>query len=161
MATTSPFDPDKLDPEFYSRDPNQHGDSDYGRESEGVGNNSYRDATSGLDMETENLNITKDTRVAHEGEGRVGEPKGESLGGTQEWDVDADAISDQPKGRMMSDEAARKLGEVAENPSDDALLHRSDATYLEEGDRPGEGYDPHNVGYDGKEKTDVSKEDTH
>lgn len=66
MATTSPFDPDKLDPEFYSRDPNQHGDSDYGRESEGVGNNSYRDATSGLDMETENLNITKDTRAENE-----------------------------------------------------------------------------------------------
>lgn len=151
MATTSPFDPDKLDPDFYSRDPNQHGDSDYGRESEGVGTNAYKDSSSGMDMETENLNITKDTRSANEGTGRVGEPKGESLGGTQEWDVDADAISDQPKGRMMSDEAAQKLSEVAENPSDDALLHRSDATYLEDGDRPGEGYDPHNVGYDGKD----------
>jgi hypothetical protein len=160
MATTSPFDPDKVDPEFYSHDPEQHGDSDYGRESEGVGNNSYRDATSGLDMETENMHITKDTREANLGQGRVGEPQGESLGGTQEWDVDPDAISDAPKGHMMSDEAARKLGEVAENPSDDALLHRSDATYLEEGDKPGDGYDPHDVGYTGKDKTSVSTDDT-
>lgn len=159
MATTSPFDPDKLDPEFYSHDPNQHGDSDYGRESEGVGTNQMG-ATSGMDMDSENRNMTHDTREENTGEGRSGNPKGESLGGNQEWDVNADAISEAPKGRMMSDEAAKKLSEIAENPSDDALLHRADATYLEEGDSPGEGYDPHHVGYDGKDKTDVSKDDT-
>ncbi len=155
MATTSPFDPEKVDPEFYSKDPNQHGDSDYGRESEGVGNNSYKDSSSGMDMDSDNLEITQNTREANLGEGRTGDPHGESLGGTQEWDVDADAISELPKGRMMSDEAAKKLSEVAENPSDDALLHRADATYLEEGDIPGDGYDPHNVGYTEKDKTDV------
>ena len=82
-----------------------------------------------------------------EDKGRFEEPKAESLGGFQEWDVDADAISEKPKGKMMSDDAAKKLSEVAENPSDDALLHRADATFLEEGDNPNEGYDPHNVGY--------------
>ena len=156
MATTSPFDPDKVDPEFYSRDPQQHGDSDYGRESEGVGTNSYKDSTSGMDMDSENVAITKETREANYGTGRVGEPHNDSLGGSQEWDVNADEVDKKPTGKMMSDEAAKKLSEVAENPSDDALLHRADATYLEEGDNPGEGYDPHNIGYDGKEK-DQSK----
>ncbi len=159
MATTSPFDPDKLDPEFYSHDPNQHGDSDYGRESEGVGTNAYKDSSSGMDMDSENMELTHDTREANLGEGRAGNPKGESLGGTQEWDVNADAISEAPKGHMMSDEAARKLSEVAENPSDDALLHRADATYLEEGDNPGAGYDPHSLGYTDKDKKDVSETD--
>lgn len=158
MATTSPFDPDKLDPEFYSHDPNQHGDSDYGRESEGVGTNEM--TTSGMDMESENRDITHDTREENLGTGRLGDPKGESLGGFQEWDVDADAISEKPKGQMMSDESAKKLSEVAENPSDDALFHRADATYLEEGDRPGDGYDPHSMGYTDKDKTDTSKDDT-
>lgn len=158
MATTSPFDPDKVDPEFYSKDPNQHGTSDFGRESEGVGTNAYQDGTSGMDMESEHMHITQDAREANLGVGRVGEPHNESLGGTQEWDVDADAISDQPKGQMMSDEAAKKLSEVAENPSDDALLHRGDATYLEQGDDPGAGYDPHNKGYDGKDKETVNKD---
>ncbi len=157
MATTSPFDPDKVDPEFYSHDPNQHGTSDYGRESEGVGNNTYEGATSGMDMEGQNRQVTHDSREANTGVGRVGEPKGESLGGSQEWDVNADAISDQPKGHMMSDAAAKKLGEVAENPSDDALLHRSDATYLEQSDDPNQGYDPHNKGYDGADKESVQK----
>ena len=154
MATTSPFDPDKVDPEFYSTDPNQHGDSDFGRESEGVGTNAYKDSTSGMDMDSENMQATHDSREANTGVGRVGEPKGVSLGTDQGWDVEPDSVNDsgKPKGQMMSDEAAKKLSEVAENPSDDALFHRGDATYLEEGDNPNEGYDPHNVGYDGKDK---------
>ena len=152
MATTSPFDPDKVDSEFYSKDPNQHGDSDYGRESEGVGTNAYKDSTSGIDMEAQNEQITHDTREANINVGDPDLPEGEKYGTTQAWDVDADSIqTDQPKGRMMSDEASKKLGEVAENPSDDALFHRADATYLEDGDKPGEGYDPHNKGYDNKE----------
>lgn len=152
MATTSPFDPDKVDPEFYSHDPNQHGDSDYGRESEGVGNAQYNSVT------------TNDRGPASEEMARVREanvnigdpdlPEGESFGGTQAWDVDADAIqTDRPKGHMMSDEASRKLDEVADNPSDDALFHRGDATYLEQNDDPNQGYDPHNKGYDNKDKT--------
>lgn len=150
MATTSPFDPDRVDPEFYSKDPNQHGDSDYGRESEGVGNAQYNSVT------------TKDRGDTSQEMGRVREqnvnigdpdlPEGESYGGTQAWDVDADSIQTEPKGRMMSDEAAAKLDEVAENPSDDALFHRSDATYLEQSDDPNKGYDPHGKGYDNRDK---------
>ena len=157
MATTSSFDPDKVDPEFYSKDPNQHGDSDYGRESEGVGTNSYKDSTSGIDMETGNRNETRDTREANVGEHGVNTPTGESLGTTQAWDVKADSVNDsgRPKGQMMSDAASDKLDQVADNPSDDALFHRNDATYLEDGDNPNEGYDPHNKGYDGKDKIDA------
>lgn len=156
MATTSSFDPDKVDPEFYSKDPNQHGDSDYGRESEGVGTNAYHDSTSGVDMEAGNMQATRNTREANVGEHGVDAPKGESLGTTQEWDVSTASAdgSERPKGQMMSDEAAKKLDEIAENPSDDALFHRSDATYLEAGDDPNQGYDPHNKGYDGKDKVD-------
>ena len=157
MATTSPFDPDKVDPEYYSKDPNQHGTTDYGHESEGVGTNVYADSTSGMDMDADNMQTTHDSREANLGGGRLTNPLGESLGGFQEWDVNADSISEFPKGQLMSDEAAKKLNEVAENPSDDALLHRADATYLEDGDNPNEGYDPHDVGYTGKDKEDVEK----
>ena len=157
MATTSPFDPDKVDPDFYSKDPNQHGTSDYGRESEGVGTNAYKDSTSGIDMDSENMQITHDTREANVGVGGFETPRHESMGSQQEWDVDADAIAEAPKGRLMDDDTAKKLSEIAENPSDDALLHRSDATYLEEGDDPNKGYDPHDVGYTGKEKSDVQE----
>ena len=155
MATTSPFDPDKIDPEFYSHDPNQHGDSDYGRESEGVGNNSYKDSTAGIDMDDENMRVTRNTRENNLDVGNPDLPEGEKYGTTQDWDVNADSIqTDQPKGRMMSDEASRKLDEVADNPSDDALFHRGDATYLEQSDNPNEGYDPHNQGSDHKDKID-------
>ncbi|WP_080238789.1 hypothetical protein [Spirosoma rigui] len=156
MATTSPFDPDKVDPEFYSQDPNQHGDSDYGRESEGVGTNAYKDSTSGMDMEAGNRDATADSREVNKNVGKPDLPVGEQYGTTQAWDVDADSVNDsgEPKGHMMSDQAAKKLDEVAENPSDDALFHRGDATYLEDGDNPNEGYDPHNKGYDGKNKVD-------
>jgi hypothetical protein len=150
MATTSPFDPDKVDPKFYSHDPNQHGDSDYGRVSEGVGNAQYNSVT------------TNDRGEASEEMARVREenvnvgdpdlPEGENYGVTMEWDVDPNAVSTEPKGHMMSDEASKKLNEVAENPSDDALFHRGDATYLEDGDDPQQGYDPHKKGYDGKDK---------
>ena len=153
MATTSPFDPDKVDPEFYSHDPNQHGDSDYGRESEGVGNAQYNSVTTKDRGET-----SQQMAGAREQNVNIGDPdlpEGEQYGTTQEWDVNADAVqTDQPKGRMMSDEAGKKLNEVAENPSDDALFHRGDATYLEQSDNPNEGYDPHNKGYDGKDKVD-------
>ncbi len=155
MATTSPFDPDKVDPEFYSKNPRQHGDSDYGHESEGVGTNAYKDSTSGMDMDAANQQATHDTREANVGKHGTDAPKGERVGATQEWDVDADAVANQSEGRLMSDEAGKKLDEVAENPSDDALFHRGDATYLEQGDKPGEDYDPHNKGYDGKDKVDA------
>ncbi|AQG79941.1 hypothetical protein [Spirosoma montaniterrae] len=154
MATVSPFDPNKVDPEFYSQDPSQHGDSDYGRESEGVGNQ-QTGTTSGMDQDTNTRNMVAETREANVGEGSVDTPKGESLGTTQEWDVNPEAVKNDDTSepsRMISDEAAAKLDSVAENPSDDALFHRADATYLEEGDDPNQGYDPHNKGYDNKDK---------
>ncbi|QJW88171.1 hypothetical protein HNV11_01630 [Spirosoma taeanense] len=152
MATTSPFDPDKVDPEFYSHDPNQHGDSDYGRVSEGVGNAQY-----GAVQTIDRGDTSQEMAQVREENVNVGDPDlpaGESYGGTQEWDVEPEAIPDPdvPKGHMMSEEAGRKLEQIADNPSDDALFHRGDATYLEEGDNPNEGYDPHNKGYDGKDK---------
>ncbi len=154
MATTSPFDPNRVDPEFYSQDPNQHGDSDFGRESEGVGNQ-QTGTTSGMDQDTRTRNMVAEAREANVGNGSVDTPRGENYGTTQEWDVNPQSVKndDNPQpSRMMSDEAAAKLDSVAENPSDDALFHRGDATYLEEGDDPNEGYDPHNKGYDGKDK---------
>ncbi|CCH55961.1 hypothetical protein BN8_05261 [Fibrisoma limi BUZ 3] len=150
MATTSPFDPDNVDPEFYSQNPNQHGDSDYGRESEGVGNAQYNSVTTKDRGET-----SEDMAVRREQNVNVGDPDlpaGENYGVTMEWDVNPESITTQPKGHMMSDEASRKLDEVAENPSDDALFHRADATYLEQDDDPNQGYDPHNVGYSNNEK---------
>ena len=153
MATTSPFDPDKIDPEFYSKDPNQHGDSDYGRESEGVGNAQYNSVTTKDRGETSQEMANVRERNVNIGDPDL--PEGEKYGTTQEWDVNADSVqTERPKGQMMSDEAGKKLDEIAENPSDDALFHRGDATYLEQGDNPNEGYDPHNKGYDGKDKVD-------
>lgn len=160
MATTSPFDPDKIDSEFYSRDPNQHGSSDYGQESAGV-------SASVSDPERGNLSQVNDSTPedgtgdvinapmpASNGVGNSVSSTGEDSASVQEWDV-PESVKPRSEGHMMSDEAAEKLSSVAENPSDDALLHRADATYLEQGDNPNEGYDPHNKGYDGKDKEDV------
>jgi len=153
MATKSPFDPESVDTEFYSADPNQHGDSDYCRLSEGVGTNTYKDSTSGMDSDTENMVTTQATREANIGEGKPELPKGDNYGGTQGWEVDPKAMEAGEKtGHLMSDEAAEKLKSISENPSDEALFKRQDATYLEEGDDPNQGYDPHNKGYDNNPK---------
>ena len=155
MATKSAFDPDQHDPEFYSKNPQQHGDSDFGRESEGVGNNTYHDSTSGMDMESGNRNETVATREQNTGVGGSDNvPAGESLdSGTQQWDINPETIErGQQGGKMMSDEAAEKLLSIPQNPSDEALFGRADATYLSPDDKPGEGYDPHNKGYDSNKK---------
>lgn len=153
MATKSKFDPEEVDSEYYSQNPQQHGDSDYGRVSEGVGTNAFKDSTSGMDMDAENRNMTYETRENNIGEGKPELPTGENYGSTQGWEVDPKAMQQGAEGgHMMSDEAADKLKSVAENPSDDALFHRQNATYLEEGDDPNQGYDPHKVGYDKKQK---------
>jgi hypothetical protein len=158
MATPSAFDPQQRDPEFYSKDAHKQGDSDYGQPSEGVGagNTSYS-GTSGMDMDADNQRLLTNTREAHKHEADQDAPAGESLGTTEEWDVSPEVIKDgdQPKGRMMSDEAAAKLEQIADNPSDDALFHRQDATYLEAKDKPSEGYDPHDKGYTGKDKNNA------
>jgi phage portal protein BeeE len=122
----------------------------------GAGNTSYS-GTSGMDMDTDNQELLTTTREANKHEGDVDMPTGESLGTTQEWDVNPDAVKDgdEPKGKPMSEEAGKKLEQIADNPSDDALFHRQDATYLEGDDNPNEGYDPHDKGYTGKDKTDA------
>lgn len=150
MATQSPFDPDNVDPEFYSKDPNQQGTSDYGRESEGVGNNTYKDSTSGQDMETENRNHVAETRAETFGNNNPDAPSGESVGTYQEWDVDPNLLNTNKQPKGMSDEEAKHLESLPDNPSDEALFHRGDATYLEQNDDPTRQYDPHNAGYDGK-----------
>ncbi len=155
MATKSPFDPDQADPEFYSKNPQQHGDSDFGRESEGVGTNVYKDSTSGMDMETSNRNETVAAREQNAGVGGADSVlAGESFdSGTQQWDVNPETIeAGQKGGKMMSDEAAKKLDEIPQNPSDEALFGRADATYLKPDDKPNEGYDPHHKGYDSSKK---------
>lgn len=153
MATKSQFDPENVDSEFYSTNPNQHGDSDYGRVSEGVGTNTYSNSTSGMDMDTENMVTTQATREANSGEGDPELPKDDNYGGTQVWDVNPIAIeAGNEAGHLISDEAATTLKDVSENPSDEALFKRQDATYLEEGDDPGQEYDPHNKGYDNNSK---------
>ena len=150
MATKSPFDPDEVDAEFYSHDPNQQGTSDYGRESEGVGTNTYKDSTAGADMDTENRNYVAGTRANTWGDNNPDAPGGESVGTYQEWDVDPNKLNPQVTPRAMTEEESEKLKSIPDNPSDEALLHRGDATYLEQGDDPNRQYDPHNAGYDSK-----------
>ncbi len=151
MAKQSPFDPDAVDPAAYSHDPYQHGDSDFGTPSEGVGTNTFKDGTAGIDMEEVNAVTTQATREANRHEGSAETPEGESVGTTQEWDVNPQSVqTDAPKGRMMSDEAGETLNNISDNPSDEALFKRADATYLEQHDDPNTGYDPHNQGYDNR-----------
>ena len=151
MATKSPFDPDEVDPEFYSKDPSQQAKSDYGHESEGVGNNAYKDSTSGSDMDTQNRDYVATTRAENFTVGNPDAPGGESVGSYQEWDVDPNQLNPNKQPRGMTDEEAKKLESISDNPSDEALFKRADATYLEQGDDPNTQYDPHNRGYDNKE----------
>lgn len=149
MATKSPFDPDAVDPNFYSQDPNQHGTSDFGTPSEGTNVETFN-SVSGMDQSVENQQLVKEMREQHMHEGNPARPEGESYGTTQEWDVDPNLMANRPDPQPISDEAARKLDEIPDNPSDEALFNRNDATYLEEGDDPNKAYDPHNKGYDDK-----------
>lgn len=145
------FDPQEVDKDFYSNNPYQHGDPDFGRESEGVGTNAYKDSASEVDIDSRNY--TTDPHDTNRHKGNPSLPTGKSPG-TMKWDVDAEAVvrAHEKPHKTISDEAARKFNEVAENPSDDALFHRSGATYLEDGDDPGKGYDPHHMGYDKNER---------
>lgn len=151
MATKSAFDPDQVDSDYYSKDPNQQGTSDYGHESEGVGTNAYKDSTAGADMDPANRDDVANTRAENWSDNNPDAPSGESVGTYQEWDVNPDLLNpDKPK-RGLTEFEAQKLESISDNPSDEALFKRADATYLEQGDNPNVGYDPHNKGYDGKE----------
>ena len=150
MATQSAFDPDNVDPDYYSKNPSQQGTSDYGRESEGVGTNAYKDSTAGSDMDAQNSDYVSATRADTYGNNNPDAPGGESVGTYQEWDVDPGQLNPDQAPQGMSKSEAEKLESLPDNPSDEALFHRGDATYLEQGDNPNEEYDPHNAGYDKK-----------
>jgi hypothetical protein len=149
MATQSAFDPDRVDPEFYSQDPQQHGTSDYGHESEGVGTSQFN-SRSGMDVDTEIRNDIADSKAANWGDNNPDAPGGESVGTYQEWDVDPNLLNPNKPQRGMTNAEANKLEKLPDNPSDEALFHRGDATYLEQNDDPNQQYDPHNKGYDSK-----------
>ncbi|ARK09658.1 hypothetical protein [Fibrivirga algicola] len=150
MATQSPFDPDNVDPEFYSQNPNQQAKSDYGHESEGVGTNTYKDSTSGQDMASENRDYVAGTRAETFTDNNPDAPRGESVGTYQEWDVDPALLNPDKEVKGLTEAEAKHLESLPDNPSDEALFHRGDATYLEQGDDPTRQYDPHNKGYDDK-----------
>ena len=151
MATPSAFDPDEVDPDFYSKNPAQQAKSDYGHESEGVGTNAYKDSTAGADMDTQNRDYVVNARAENEGDNNPDAPAGENVGTYQEWDVDPAQLNPTQQPRGMTEGEAKKLEQLPDNPSDEALFHRADATYLEQTDNPNTQYDPHNAGYDGKE----------
>lgn len=155
--TVNRHDPHARDPEFYSNDPYQHGTSDYGRPSEGT-NIETTNSVSGMDQSVENTELVREMRENNKFNAER-EAGPDNYGGTQEWDVDPNAI------QQSREDAAREpvstesglpssVEGLPDNPSDEALFVRKDATYLEEGDDPQrDGYDPHHVGYDDKDKT--------
>ncbi|WP_128547548.1 hypothetical protein [Larkinella soli] len=148
------FDPQARDPEYYSRDPYQHGTSDFGAPSEGVGAGQFHSvAPKDQGDEARETSADKDLHnVDHEYEGRP-----DSLGTTEEWDVDPNVIAKDRRDAARQPESVdsglpSSVEGIPDNPSDEALFVRKDATFLEEGDDPGAGYDPHKVGYDDKDK---------
>jgi hypothetical protein len=150
MATQSPFDPDNVDPEFYAHNPHNEQKSDYDQESEGVGNNTHNSSTSGADMEGQNRDYVTTSKEENFGTNHPAAPSGESLGTHQAWDINPDLLNPDKEPKGMTDAEAKKLESLPDNPSDEALFHRGDATYLEQGDDPTQSYDPHNKGYDSK-----------
>ncbi|WP_234735760.1 hypothetical protein [Tellurirhabdus bombi] len=157
--TPSAFDPDNKAPEFYSKDPYQHGISDFGAPSEGVGVGTFNSVQpKDQGSESQRTSASKDENAAnHEREAGP-----DNHGTTQEWDVDPQAIENSR--RDAANQPANtdsgwpsSIEGIPDNPSDEALFNRQGATYLEEGDNPKEGYDPHHMGYDNKD--DSTKEE--
>jgi len=155
MENSDRFDPQKRDPEYYSRDPYQHGTSDYGRTTEGTNVEQFN-SVSGMDQDTETTETIRAMREEsnHNAEREAGP---DNYGTTQEWDVDPNVIGKERA------EAAREPHDVSsglpssveglpDNPSDEALFGRGDATMLEQDDDPTQGYDPHNTGYNDPDK---------
>jgi hypothetical protein len=131
------FDPQARDESYYSKDPYQHGTSDYGKPSEGVGTGEMVVSSADRGEVAHDISADReDYRGNFENETRP-----DSHGSTQEWDVDPKVIAENRRA------------------SDEALFVRQGATYLEEGDKPSESYDPHHMGYgngDENEKKDKS-----
>ncbi|GAB3910124.1 hypothetical protein GCM10028803_49300 [Larkinella knui] len=154
------FDPQARDDQYYSKNPYQHGTSDYGKPSEGVGTGEMVVSSDERGEIAHDISADREDnyRGSHQEETRP-----DTHGSTQEWDVDPTVIA---KNRQ---DAASAPGHVEsglpssieglpDNPSDEALFNRKGATYLEQDDKPAENYDPHHMGYgngddDKKEKS--------
>lgn len=142
------FDPQTRDESYYSKDPYQHGTSDYGKPSEGVGTGEM--VVSSAERGDVAYDISEDreeNRGSHQQEVRP-----DSHGSTQEWEVNPEVIAENRQDAANApDSVASGLPSSVEglpdNPSDEALFVRKGATYLEEGDKPSENYDPHHMGY--------------
>ncbi|MFC5409240.1 hypothetical protein ACFPMF_07980 [Larkinella bovis] len=154
------FDPQARDDTYYSTNPYQHGTSDYGKPSEGVGTGEGR-VTANDQSETthELVGNAEEFRGSHQHETRP-----DSHGSFQEWDVDPHVIAQNRHDAATAPDSVESglpssLEGLPDNPSDEALFVRKGATMLEEGDDPSESYDPHHMGYgngDEEEKKDKS-----
>ncbi|WP_460635227.1 hypothetical protein [Larkinella harenae] len=154
------FDPQARDDKYYSHDPYQHGTSDYGKPSEGVGTGQGRvNSNDQSDTTNELVGDAEQFRGNHERETRP-----DSHGSFQEWDVDPNVIAQNRQDAANAPDNVESglpssVEGLPDNPSDEALFNRQGATYLEEGDKPSEGYDPHHMGYGSGDDDDNEKED--
>ncbi|WP_421827145.1 hypothetical protein [Larkinella sp.] len=154
------FDPQARDESYYSKNPYQHGTSDYGKPSEGVGTGEM--VVPSADRGELAHDISAD-REDHRGNFE-NETRPDSHGSTQEWDVDPNVIAENRQDAAHAPDSVESglpssVEGLPDNPSDEALFVRKGATYLEEGDKPSESYDPHHMGYgdgDDDEKKDKS-----
>ena len=154
------FDPQARDDEYYSKNPYQHGTSDYGKPSEGVGTGEMVVSSAERGEVAHDISADReDNRGSHQQETRP-----DSHGSTQEWDVDPNVIAKNRRDAANAPDSVESglpssVEGLPDNPSDEALFVRKGATLLEEGDKPSESYDPHHVGYgngDDDEKKDKS-----
>ena len=154
------FNPQARDESYYSKNPYQHGTSDYGKPSEGVGTGEMVvPSADGGEVAHDISADREDNRGSHQQETRP-----DSHGSTQEWDVDPNVIAENRQDAANAPDSVESglpssIEGLPDNPSDEALFVRKGATYLEEGDKPSESYDPHHMGYgdgDDDEKKDKS-----
>jgi hypothetical protein len=142
------FDPQVRDDKYYSSNPYQHGSSDYGKQSEGVGTGEMvvSSAERG-DVAYDLSEDREDNRGNFENEARP-----DSHGSNQEWHVDPNVIAENRQDAANAPDSVESglpssVEGLPDNPSDEALFVRQGATYLEESDKPSESYDPHHMGY--------------
>ncbi|MFD1142055.1 hypothetical protein ACFQ4C_13095 [Larkinella insperata] len=153
------FDPQARDDKYYSGNPYQHGTSDYGKPSEGVGNEAT--TTTPTDRGQTAYDLTVDREEKYRGSHQQ-ESRPDSHGSFQEWDVDPNVIAQNRQDAANAPDSVESglpssVEGLPDNPSDEALFNRQGATYLEEGDNPSKGYDPHQMGY-GNGDDDTKKE---
>ena len=142
------FDPQARDDKYYSQNPYQHGTSDYGKPSEGVGTGEQVVTSAERSDLAHDISADREEyRGSHQHEVRP-----DSHGSFQEWDVDPNVIAQNRRDAANAPDSVESglpssLEGLPDNPSDEALFVRKGATYLEEDDKPSESYDPHNMGY--------------